>query len=128
MAGVFPTTANTAFNIPLTCTITSTSITQAGGGNVQVGSVAQFTLTQDGSGGHPFPWPSNFIDQPAIQGSAGATTNASFWYDGTNWHAQTFPASGGGGGGNSAGVDRKSTRLNSSHSQISYAVFCLKKK
>src|SRR2546430_6022441 len=25
-------------------------------------------------------------------------------------------------------IDRKSTRLNSSHSQISYAVFCLKKK
>src|SRR2546430_12598958 len=31
--------------------------------------------------------------------------------------------SNGGGDG-----DRKSTRLNSSHSQISYAVFCLKKK
>src|SRR5688572_31945217 len=28
----------------------------------------------------------------------------------------------------SLAVDRKSTRLNSSHSQISYAVFCLKKK
>src|SRR5438270_6636366 len=27
-----------------------------------------------------------------------------------------------------APTDRKSTRLNSSHSQISYAVFCLKKK
>src|SRR2546427_7957728 len=27
-----------------------------------------------------------------------------------------------------SGRDRKSTRLNSSHSQISYAVFCLKKK
>src|SRR2546427_8802014 len=27
-----------------------------------------------------------------------------------------------------AHLDRKSTRLNSSHSQISYAVFCLKKK
>src|SRR5207245_7722683 len=27
-----------------------------------------------------------------------------------------------------AGVDRKSTRLNSSHGSISYAVFCLKKK
>src|SRR5256885_11541996 len=27
-----------------------------------------------------------------------------------------------------AGVDRKSTRLNSSHLVISYAVFCLKKK
>src|SRR2546430_5920134 len=28
----------------------------------------------------------------------------------------------------SSGADRKSTRLNSSHSQISYAVFCLKNK
>src|SRR5258707_6809305 len=28
----------------------------------------------------------------------------------------------------SAGLDRKSTRLNSSHANISYAVFCLKKK
>src|SRR5947209_10918419 len=28
----------------------------------------------------------------------------------------------------SEGVDRKSTRLNSSHANISYAVFCLKKK
>src|SRR2546427_6929133 len=28
----------------------------------------------------------------------------------------------------SEATDRKSTRLNSSHSQISYAVFCLKKK
>src|SRR2546430_13695389 len=30
--------------------------------------------------------------------------------------------------GQPARRDRKSTRLNSSHSQISYAVFCLKKK
>src|SRR2546430_8687072 len=29
--------------------------------------------------------------------------------------------------GDMARVDRKSTRLNSSHSQISYAVFCLKR-
>src|SRR5688572_32297247 len=36
-----------------------------------------------------------------------------------------------GRGPNTANIgleDRKSTRLNSSHSQISYAVFCLKKK
>src|SRR2546430_11095515 len=32
------------------------------------------------------------------------------------------------GGDADAAADRKSTRLNSSHSQISYAVFCLKKK
>src|SRR2546422_9374999 len=31
-------------------------------------------------------------------------------------------------GGGSALIDRKSTRLNSSHGYISYAVFCLKKK
>src|SRR2546421_4761039 len=32
------------------------------------------------------------------------------------------------GPGGARGADRKSTRLNSSHDQISYAVFCLKKK
>src|SRR2546422_7418059 len=32
------------------------------------------------------------------------------------------------GGPASGGADRKSTRLNSSHGYISYAVFCLKKK
>src|SRR5207249_10795490 len=31
-------------------------------------------------------------------------------------------------GFNASGIDRKSTRLNSSHVSISYAVFCLKKK
>src|SRR2546427_8890451 len=33
-----------------------------------------------------------------------------------------------GGRGRARELDRKSTRLNSSHSQISYAVFCLTKK
>src|SRR3712207_8894220 len=33
-----------------------------------------------------------------------------------------------GGAHRDAGRDRKSTRLNSSHANISYAVFCLKKK
>src|SRR3712207_9057579 len=33
-----------------------------------------------------------------------------------------------GGGELCGGPDRKSTRLNSSHANISYAVFCLKKK
>src|SRR5690348_18021267 len=36
-------------------------------------------------------------------------------------HGGAFPLDGG-------RVDRKSTRLNSSHPSISYAVFCLKKK
>src|SRR5687768_17848458 len=33
-----------------------------------------------------------------------------------------------GAGGEEVDLDRKSTRLNSSHGYISYAVFCLKKK
>src|SRR3712207_8056904 len=41
------------------------------------------------------------------------------------WFAMTASLA----GGLAAGlVDRKSTRLNSSHANISYAVFCLKKK
>src|SRR5690242_21190970 len=36
-----------------------------------------------------------------------------------DWSMETAPM---------IGVDRKSTRLNSSHMSISYAVFCLKKK
>src|SRR2546426_4811059 len=45
--------------------------------------------------------------------------------------AGSQPGAGEGGGGRGRGAggrDRKSTRLNSSHLVISYAVFCLKKK
>src|SRR5947209_11509467 len=38
------------------------------------------------------------------------------------------PPEGGSGGRPASAEDRKSTRLNSSHANISYAVFCLKKK
>src|SRR5438552_7090980 len=42
--------------------------------------------------------------------------------------ARTGPAGHRGGDGRGGQRDRKSTRLNSSHQIISYAVFCLKKK
>src|SRR5437868_12154291 len=42
--------------------------------------------------------------------------------------ANNFRMLGGRAEGAAAGADRKSTRLNSSHVSISYAVFCLKKK
>src|SRR6266571_1646712 len=41
----------------------------------------------------------------------------------TTWSATAFPTT-----SRSRRADRKSTRLNSSHMSISYAVFCLKKK
>src|SRR2546422_6518457 len=49
---------------------------------------------------------------------------------GTDWfHVSGItPALGEGPVAALAGADRKSTRLNSSHGYISYAVFCLKKK
>src|SRR2546421_8624581 len=57
-------------------------------------------------------WPRNVV--PARRATwSSATTRTSFKAGGTS------PA---------ASTDRKSTRLNSSHDQISYAVFCLKKK
>src|SRR2546430_9668129 len=43
-------------------------------------------------------------------------------------HAETSCVAGVEEDGKLIRLDRKSTRLNSSHSQISYAVFCLKKK
>src|SRR2546428_6437 len=42
--------------------------------------------------------------------------------------SQTAKGTQKGGLGSMIATDRKSTRLNSSHDQISYAVFCLKKK
>src|SRR3712207_8025849 len=46
--------------------------------------------------------------------------------DGAAWILHGYPQ--GGRPGAALGPDRKSTRLNSSHANISYAVFCLKKK
>src|SRR3712207_8871219 len=46
---------------------------------------------------------------------------------GEGWSHRPLMLSGG-GGPDERGADRKSTRLNSSHANISYAVFCLKKK
>src|SRR3712207_8357685 len=44
------------------------------------------------------------------------------------YEAGMFNYPGGTGPFGTWGLDRKSTRLNSSHANISYAVFCLKKK
>src|SRR2546430_3946472 len=56
---------------------------------------------------------------PACRATSGSSCRASF---------SCCVASAGGAPQNQIETDRKSTRLNSSHSQNSYAVFCLKKK
>src|SRR5260221_7522495 len=47
---------------------------------------------------------------------------------GRPWHPRAGPTAVGQTRPGPPAVDRKSTRLNSSHTVISYAVFCLKKK
>src|SRR5256886_4100864 len=55
---------------------------------------------------------------PAVARKMGAYWATSLRPDEIYWHLDKLQNA----------ADRKSTRLNSSHSQISYAVFCLKKK
>src|SRR3712207_6964394 len=60
---------------------------------------------------------SNGVSAPGPQTLGGTSYGFASWSDGgAQTHTITAPA------------DRKSTRLNSSHANISYAVFCLKKK
>src|SRR5688572_32698358 len=64
-----------------------------------------------------FPYTTLFRSRGAIPpGSPGRSPR---FFVGFSMHGST---------GRQDTTDRKSTRLNSSHSQISYAVFCLKKK
>src|SRR2546427_7983086 len=55
--------------------------------------------------------------RPGERGSKIKTVGSGEWYLAARYHSPLPTV-----------LDRKSTRLNSSHSQISYAVFCLKKK
>src|SRR3712207_7396173 len=67
-----------------------------------------------------FPYTTLFRSQArAVQGALLAAGHAA---------AEVAQARGFEVGEPAGGVDRKSTRLNSSHANISYAVFCLKKK
>src|SRR3712207_7896436 len=60
----------------------------------------------------------------------GTPARASYQILGPNGQSVVTPAASTAGtvGTESSSSDRKSTRLNSSHANISYAVFCLKKK
>src|SRR3712207_8237822 len=78
-----------------------------------------------------FPYTTLFRSGQRVQVGAGTRRSSHHWRDHTE-RIQTTPR-----GRRSARAslphrdgsrDRKSTRLNSSHANISYAVFCLKKK
>src|SRR3712207_8595166 len=76
-----------------------------------------------------FPYTTLFRSAGPLAGAAGALADAARGrllgrrlQPGADHHRA------GSRGAGAAGADRKSTRLNSSHANISYAVFCLKKK
>src|SRR3712207_8858377 len=83
-----------------------------------------------------FPYTTLFRSYAALLGHAAAQTTRTVFLDSasTGVVAATLATTAAGlaasPGSQRAGVftDRKSTRLNSSHANISYAVFCLKKK
>src|SRR5688572_31108360 len=68
-----------------------------------------------------FPYTTLFRSQPAVADRKRFAFVA-------RWRARTVAGAMGHRSDSLRESDRKSTRLNSSHSQISYAVFCLKKK
>src|SRR3989449_260096 len=83
-------------------------------------------LTDEQTGGTPAYLPTaRAMDDAARHGAAGADL---LFFDGTFWSDTELATAGGGAPTAREMGDRKSTRLNSSHGYISYAVFCLKKK
>src|SRR3712207_7454492 len=76
-----------------------------------------------------FPYTTLFRSDPAA-GPGGGPAGRRLLRDGRRRRAAGRRAAGEGRrpGGAAARRDRKSTRLNSSHANISYAVFCLNKK
>src|SRR5690348_18029428 len=66
-----------------------------------------------------FPWQNGGVPRDSHGGTL-SSTKGSFSHSETSWLKASASTK--------EGLDRKSTRLNSSHPSISYAVFCLKKK
>src|SRR2546428_9812243 len=74
-----------------------------------------------------FPYPTLFRSDVTMPGQRGIGLVA-MYRDGPVWDVVALDADGRATTSHTGPSDRKSTRLNSSHDQISYAVFCLKKK
>lgn len=69
------------FEMTLTGNVTSSTIS----GGVR-GQGIIFRITQDGVGGRTFAWPANVQSPPTVQSAPNASTEATFYYDGTaNW-------------------------------------------
>src|SRR5438876_5122650 len=90
-------------------------------GNVRKGfpRASAVLILNDYETGYPFA----ILESAGLSAArtAASAALAAYWLNGRSRKAQSLGIVG-------TGLDRKSTRLNSSHPSISYAVFCLKKK
>src|ERR1035437_3224140 len=115
--------ASTAYTRPaLTRIVSSSDLTEVSA-MVSVTELRSERCTSRVSGTKPNARTSSVCDPPGSESS----TTVPFWSPTANrW--PTTHARAPGIGLPEPSVDRKSTRLKSSHAKISYAVFCLKKK
>ena len=84
---VFDASAGGSFAITLTGNVTSSSVT-----NPFAGATITFIITQDGTGGRTFVWPTNFRGASNIGTDASSVSVQSFIYTGAVWRA-TSPGS-----------------------------------
>lgn len=85
----FDTALAGIFKMTLTGNVTSANIA-----NSLTGSISQFTICQDGTGGRTFAWPVTVTTPPVVNSAASSCTSAAFFYDGATWRPWTAAASG----------------------------------
>src|SRR2546429_4692204 len=103
--------------VTLPADFASTSLTYA---SAPLGTITRLSTTIGASSEALNTWPDWFVFESMLS----IVRTVTIVFAGT----VTVTGCGGEGGAGGDGGDRKSTRLNSSHGYISYAVFCLKKQ
>jgi hypothetical protein len=83
------TSQDQLFRMTLSGNVTSSTLVMTG---LPVPSIVSFELTQDGTGGRTFVWPSNVLGAIAPNSAANATSLQQFIWDGTNARAVTLSA------------------------------------
>ena len=78
----FDASAGGSFAITLTGNVTSSSVSNAG-----AGATITFIITQNGTGGHTFVWPTNFKGASNIGSDANSVSVQSFIFTGSVWRA-----------------------------------------
>lgn len=76
----FDSSLYSLFAMTLTADVTSSTIS-----NAVLGRLVVFRICQDGTGGRSFAWPAAVLNPPLVNRNASVCTDASFFYNGSNW-------------------------------------------